>query len=108
MFTVTTTFTDGRQTTTGTLRVRLTNLSTGRSIDANVSGLVTYTPNGDRTFTGTFRGRSLIFPNGTDPAQEHIFWVSSGRVVMSVNGDLPVFSLLNVVGTQFDVCQQLA
>jgi hypothetical protein len=106
---VTTTFSDGRLVTTGALKVRLANLSPGgRSIDVNVSGPVTYTPNGDGSFTGIFRGRSLIFPNGPEPAQEHIFWVSSGRVVMTVNGDLTVFSLLNVVGTQLDICQQLA
>jgi len=96
---VATTFTDGRQTVTGTLKVRLSNLSTGRFIDVNVSGPVTYTPNGDGTFTATFRGRSLIFPNVPDPAQENIFWVASGRVVMTTNSDMTVFSLVNVVGT---------
>jgi len=105
---VTTTFSDGRLTTTGQLKVRLTNLSTGKFIDVNVSGPSTYTPNGDGTFTGTFGGRSLIYPNSPDPAQQHVFWVSSGRVVMTVNHDLTVFSLVNAVGTQLDVCQQLA
>lgn len=103
---MTTTYSDGRQTTTGQLKVRLTNVTNGRSIDVNVSGPSTYTPNPDGTFTAVFRGRSLIFPN--DNPQQHIFWVASGRVVMTVNNNFSIFSLVNVVGTTLDVCQNLA
>jgi hypothetical protein len=107
---VTSTFQDGRQQTTGQLRVRLTNIATGKSIDVNVSGPVTYTPNPDGSFTAVFRGRSLIFPNDPNapPAQQHIFWVASGRVVMTVSGDFAIFSLVHVVGTTLDICQTLA
>jgi hypothetical protein len=107
---VTSTFQDGRQQTTGQLTVRLTNIATGKSIDVNVSGPVTYTPNPDGSFTAVFRGRSLIFPNDPNapPPQQHIFWVASGRVVMTVSGDFAIFSLVHVVGTTLDVCQTLA
>jgi hypothetical protein len=100
---VTATFDDGRQLTTGQLRVELINTASGAAIAVNVSGPVTFTPNADGTFTAIYHGRSLIFPNAPEPEQ-HIFWVTSGRVVMTVSNDSTVFSLLNVVGSTLDVC----
>ena len=99
---VLTIYSDGRRTVTGRLTVRLTNVNTGKSIDVNVSGPVTFTPTDDG-FTAVFRGRSLIFPNGTN-----LFFISSGRTIMTVNQDMTFFTLLSVTGSTFDVCAALA
>jgi hypothetical protein len=99
---VLTTYSDGRQTVTGQLTVRLTNVNTGQSIDVNISGPVTYTPTSEG-FIAVFRGRSLIFPNST-----YDFFISSGRTIMGVSPDMKFFTLLNVTGSMFDVCAALA
>jgi hypothetical protein len=101
---VTTIYEDGRQTTTGQLKVRLTNIDTNpnRSIDVNISGPVTFTLK-DGSYTAVYRGR---FPN--DKPEQGIFWVASGRVVMTVNQSMTIFSLVNVVGTTLDVWEALA
>jgi hypothetical protein len=97
-----TVYSDGRQTVRGTLKVRLTNTTNDKSIDANISGPVTFTPNGDGSFTAVFGGRSLIFPNDMN-----VMFISSGRVIMRVNREMTFFSLMSVVGTTFDVCAAL-
>jgi hypothetical protein len=99
---VLTIYSDGRRTVTGQLKVRLTNVTTGQSIDANISGPVTFTPTSDG-FTAVFRGRSLIFPNGTD-----LLFISSGRTIMTISPDMTFFTLLSVTGSTFDVCAALA
>jgi hypothetical protein len=97
-----TVYQDGRQTVTGTLKVRLTNTQNGKSFDSNISGPVIFTPNADGSFTAVFGGRSLIFPNDMN-----VMFISAGRVIMRVNRDMTFFSLLSVTGTTFDVCAAL-
>jgi hypothetical protein len=99
---VLTIYPDGRQTVTGQLKVQFTNVTTGQSIDANISGPVTFTPTSDG-FTAVFRGRSLIFPNGTN-----LLFISSGRTTMTVSPDMTSFTLLSVMGSTFDVCTALS
>lgn len=102
----TTTFSDGRVEITGSYKVQLTNVDTGKSIDVNISGPATLTPNGDGTFTAVLKGRSLIFPNAP-PEATTLFFVNSGRTFMTVNKDLTYWTLLSFVGAQFDVCKAL-
>jgi hypothetical protein len=103
---VTHTFSDGRVEITGTFKVRLTNVETGKSIVVNISGPAALTPNGDGTFTAVLKGRSLIFPNAP-PEATTLFFVNSGRTIMIVNESLTHWTLLNFMGMQFDVCKAL-
>jgi hypothetical protein len=104
----TTIFSDGRQLVTGTFKVRLTRLDTGKSVDVNASGPGTFTPNEDGSFTGVFKGRSLIFPNGPEGPASHLFLVTSGRTIMIVNKDFTSFTLLNMIGGSVDLCKALS
>jgi hypothetical protein len=107
---VLTIFSSGRQQTTGQLKVQLTNLATGKSINANISGPATLTPNPDGSFAAVFRGRSLIFPNETALSVETSpIFISSGQTTMNVTSDLSSFKLLSVpTGSTVDVCAALA
>jgi hypothetical protein len=103
----TTIFSDGRVLVTGTLKVRLTNLDTGKSVDVNISGPATFTPNEDGSFTGVFKGRTLVFPDDGPGPAAHLFFVSSGRTTMIVNKDFTFFTLQNTIGGSVDICEAL-
>ena len=100
---VQTVYSDGRQTITGALKVQFQNSSNGKTVSSNVSGPAFFTPNPDGSFTASFGGRSLIFPNGTN-----LLFISSGRTIMSVNSSMTFFTLVSVTGSTFDLCTALA
>jgi hypothetical protein len=106
---VTTTFSDGRQITTGTLRVRVTNLATGESLDANVSGPVLFTPGPDGTATQVYTGNSLFyFSEGQlGPASPAQLVLTSGPIVLALGAEGNVTST-TFNGTSLDVCAALA
>jgi hypothetical protein len=61
---VVTTFSNGNKLTTGTFKERLTNLSTGKSIDVNASGPILAVFNEDGSSTEYLRGRQFVRPPG--------------------------------------------
>jgi hypothetical protein len=91
-------FSDGEQLTSGPFRGTLTNLDTGTSIQINISGTVTYTPNSDGSSTLTFNGPTLFI-------NPHV--IVDGRTVDQYDADGNRISR-TIVGTQEDVCTELA
>jgi hypothetical protein len=94
-------FSDGRFFVNGKLFVRITNLDTGESLDANVSGPAHISLLGERT---AGRGIFLLFPE--DVGGPGII-ITTGRVDI-VRGEDGFITDLNVRGTRFDVCAALA
>ena len=94
-------FSDGRILVNGKLFVRVTNLDTGESLDANVSGPAQITPLSER---GAGRGIFLLFPQ--DVGGPGLILVT-GRTD-TVRGEDGFITGLTVRGTSFDVCAALA
>jgi hypothetical protein len=94
-------FSDGRLFVNGKLFVRITNLQTGESLDANVSGPAHITLLNER---GAGRGIFLLFPE--DVGGPGII-LGTGRVDV-VRGEDGFITDLEIKGTTFDVCAALA
>jgi hypothetical protein len=94
-------FSDGRLFVNGKLFVRITNLDTGESLDANVSGPAHITPLSER---GAGRGIFLLFPE--DVGGPGII-LGTGRVDI-VRSEDGFITDLTIRGTTFDVCAALA
>jgi hypothetical protein len=94
-------FSDGRILVNGKLFVRITNLDSGESLDANVSGPAHITLVSER---GAGRGIFLLFPE--DVGGPGII-LGTGRVDI-VRGEDGFITELEIKGTTFDVCAALA
>jgi hypothetical protein len=94
-------FSDGRILVNGKLFVRITNLVSGESLDANVSGPAHITLLSER---GAGRGIFLLFPE--DAGGPGII-LGTGRVDV-VRGEDGFITDLDIRGTTFDVCAALA
>jgi hypothetical protein len=94
-------FSDGRILVNGKLFVRITNLVSGESLDANVSGPAHITLLSER---GAGRGIFFLFPE--DAGGPGII-LGTGRVDV-VRGEDGFITDLDIRGTTFDVCAALA
>ena len=95
-----------RTIVTGRLVLRVTNLSTGKSLVLNVSGPTFITSNPDGTTTYVFRGRALItlFPGEAGGPQ---LFVNSGQVTLTVNAAGTAIQV-SQTGHKEDLCVALA
>jgi hypothetical protein len=78
-----------RQIVTGQLTVRVTNLVTMESLDANVSGPGRFIPNPDGTLTIVATGNWVLYTFATDVTGAGI-WLTTGRMrlVIGLDGDV--------------------
>jgi hypothetical protein len=87
---VTKVFSDGSSLTTGSLKVQVTNLTSGKSEDINASGPGSITPNLDGTATLKGEGLTLFFPSPgfLGPGSPGEFVLLSGPFIINfgVNG----------------------
>jgi hypothetical protein len=94
-------FSDGRLHVNGKLFARVTNLSTGKSLDLNISGLAVISPDSER---GLGRGLLLLFPG--DAGGPGLV-LTTGRVdiIRAENG---LIENLTIRGRSVDICAALA
>src|SRR5436305_243242 len=104
-----TTFSNGTQLITGSVKDRLTNASEpDKSIVLNTSGPATLVPQNDGTLILTGRGLGLQpFPAGTSITGEAEFLQFSGREVLQFNPD-GSFQEIQRAHVKLDVCAALA
>lgn len=102
------TFSDGRMLITGVLKIRLTNLESGKSFDANISGQGVFRFHEDDSLTLHAHGNWLFFffPGQLGPGTPGRMFLNSGRVVLSssLEGD----EILRRTGHKVNVCAALA
>jgi hypothetical protein len=99
-----TTFSDGRQLVTGRRTVRLTNLSTGKSLVLTDAGHLTTDP---QQTADTFTGR-LVFPLFPGEPLGPGVWLFVGRVVATfVQPGGFFYSNLDITGNRVDLCAAL-
>jgi len=95
-----------RQLIVGALSYRLTNLSTGGSLELNIPGPGLVTPNPDGSITLVARGPWTLF----DPFGTHIF--NAGRAVVIGTFDPTTgvlhLDIVSIVGHSYDICAALA
>src|SRR5205809_317090 len=82
------TFSDGSQLITGTLKMRLTNVSNGNSLDINISGPGKVEIGSDGSFTLKAEGRWLwpFGPGALGPGSRPTLLVTSGLATLHVSG----------------------
>jgi hypothetical protein len=100
-------FPDGVVSITGKFKARITNLDSGRSVELNVSGPTTLTPQPDGTLVEILRGHAGIILFSTDvggPA----FLLTTGRVVIVYDEEGNVRSFEHHGGTTTDICALLS
>jgi hypothetical protein len=109
-----TTFTDQSgnvtmQLITGALKLRLTNVSTGESIDLNVPGPGRILPHGDNSSTWMAQGPWLWFllPGDLPGFEPRLFYIS-GRVVAEFDAGGNLVQLTVVGGHLVDLCAELS
>jgi hypothetical protein len=92
---------------TGRLVVRVTNLSTGKSLVLNASGPTFITSNPDGTSTYVYRGRAIIalFPGEAEGPQ---LFVNSGQVTLTLNAAGRATQVVRQTGHKEDLCAALA
>jgi hypothetical protein len=89
------------QLTTGPLKVRITNVETGESIDRNISGPGRIL---DKGTTSIMTGPWLIFV-----PELGIVWLTTGRVVAEIDPATGfIVSFRSITGTVQDICEALA
>jgi hypothetical protein len=91
---------------TGKFFVRLTNTTTGESVDRNMTGPVDYWFYADGTAASLNRGHSiafLFFFEEGGPA----LWYQSGPILWAVDAD-GLFSVVHQRGVSEDLCQTLS
>jgi hypothetical protein len=100
------TFSSGAAIVTGTLIVSLTNLSTNKTIEANVSGPGFFSADGSTFILG---GRSLLYgiAGGLGPGSPPTLELTSGRTVVSFDPDGNVTGVTET-GASTDLCPALA
>ena len=98
------------QIVTGTLKSRLTNLSTGESLDVNISGpgRTVINPDGSATLTGTGRWLWILLPDFTPPGVQTGLFLISGqqKAVFDAAGNLTEFTVVG--GQVIDLCAELS
>lgn len=94
--------------TTGALKVRLTNTTTGKTIDRNISGPILATVNADGSTTQKGTGPALwVFDPGVAPALPRLV-IIYGRT-QSTLGQAPAdFRFISMTGHFEDICAALA
>jgi hypothetical protein len=105
-----TTFNDGRQLITGTLKVRLTNLDDpSKSLTVNISGprVVRVTEQGVFTLKATGRWLFFFFPGDFGPGEPGLMVITTGRAILRIDAEGD-FSFSHPRGTTADVCAALA
>ena len=98
---VRTTFSNGDQLLTGTFKERLTNLSTGKSIDVNASGPVLTQFHADGSSTETARGRQFVRPFNQ-------LLITTGLTIVERNAAGTIVGFTQRGGTSQNVCTLLA
>jgi hypothetical protein len=99
-----TTFSDGRQLVTGTRTVRLTNLSSGKSLVVRDAGSLITNP--EQT-AETFHGRLVLFLFPGEPFGPGA-WLFNGRVDATfAEPGVFFYSDLDFTGKQVDLCAAL-
>jgi hypothetical protein len=93
-----TTFSSGKQIITGQLFVRLTNLSTGKSIDLNISGPGIEDLSSPSTFN--LSGTSLIFFPG-------VLALTRGPITLTFDAEGNVTSFTQTSSSSLDLCKAL-
>jgi len=101
------TLVSGAQIVTGQLSVRATNVTTGSSVDVNVSGPVFTRVDGT---TVVLSGSSLLFleAGATGPDSPGVLWLTRGPVLIDLSGELLTFSLTAADASVTDLCAVLA
>lgn len=98
------------QIVTGTLKTRVTNLSTGESLDLNISGpgRTVLAPDGTATLTGTGRWLWILLPDFTPPGVPTGLFLISGQqvAVFDAAGNIVEFTVVG--GQVVDLCAALA
>ena len=103
-----TTFSDGRQLVTGTLKVRATNLDSDESLDLNISGPGVITENSDGSVTIEAHGSWLLwfFPGDLGPGSPGRLFVNNGHFVQTFSS--AGVTIDRQTGSQEDLCAALA
>jgi hypothetical protein len=101
------TFVNGAQILTGQVSVRATNVSTGSSVDLNVSGPA-FTSVGGSTLT--LSGASLLFlPAGAlGSGSAGVLWLTRGPVLIDFGGQFVTATLTAASASVRDICAVLA
>jgi len=101
------TFASGAQIVTGQLSIRATNVTSGRSVDLNVSGPL-FTSVGGSTLV--LSGSSLLFlPAGATGANSPgVLWLTRGPVLIDLSGPFLTFRLIAAGSSVTDLCAVLA
>lgn len=101
------TLASGAQIVTGQLSVRATNVTTGSSVDVNISGPL-FTSVGSSTLV--LSGTTLLFlPAGaTGPESPGVLWLTRGPVLVDLSGEFLAFSLTAADASVTDLCAVLA
>ena len=105
-----TTFSDGSQLITGTLKLRLTNLDDpSKSFDVNVSGpgVQSETPEGEFVLKAEGRWLFFFFPGDLGPGDPGLIAITTGLATLRVDADGNI-SFTHRGGTTTDVCTALA
>jgi hypothetical protein len=89
----------------GGLFVELTNVETGDSLTANISGqgVLFFHPDGTATTTNAGRTLAWLIPEEGGPAA----WVQSGHISWTIDAS-GLFTLIDQTGNTFDLCEALA
>lgn len=94
---------------TGALKIRLTNLSTGESLDLNIPGPGRIVPHPDNSSTLIATGPWAIFLFPEDlPDFQPRFYFTSGRQVLEFDADGNLVQLSIVGGHLVDLCAELS
>jgi hypothetical protein len=103
-----TTFNDGRVLITGTLKLRLTNASTGASLLVNASGPGLFTFKDDGSLRLRARGNWFFFflPGELGPGEPGRAFLNSGVVVLNAGPD--GIDIVRQTGQMTDVCAALS
>jgi hypothetical protein len=102
------TFSDGRMLITGVLKIRLTNLESGKSFDANISGQGVFRFHEDDSVTLHAHGNWLFFffPGDLGPGTAGRMFLNSGRLVL--NSAPGRTEITRRTGHKVNVCAALA
>jgi hypothetical protein len=105
-----TTFSDGRQLITGTLKVRLTNLDDpSKSLEVNISGpgVQRVTEEGEFVLMAEGRWLFFFFPGDLGAGDPGFLAITTGLAILRIDTE-GNFSFTHRTGTTTDVCVALA
>lgn len=102
-------FGDGSVIVTGSLKDRVTNLSSGKSIELDVSGPSFHRPNADGTTTHRYEGLTEFYPprGALGPGSPGEFLVVAGTLTVTTDAHGDVVGLSRTGGVVADVCAAL-